>query len=138
MLIATPGRLNDMLERRYLVLNQCTYVIMDEADRMIDMGFEPQVQSILDAIPISNMKVGVSMARCRLCFTNRTQPDEEDEDKYIAATVANQLYRQTVMFSATMPPAVERLARKFLRKPAVVLIGTQGKAVDKIDQRVRF
>jgi ATP-dependent RNA helicase DDX23/PRP28 len=42
---ATPGRLNDCLRRRFLVLNQCNYVVMDEADRMIDMGFEEQVYS---------------------------------------------------------------------------------------------
>lgn len=41
IVIATPGRLIDVLENRYLVLNRCTYVVLDEADRMIDMGFEP-------------------------------------------------------------------------------------------------
>ncbi|XP_066906275.1 probable ATP-dependent RNA helicase DDX23 [Halyomorpha halys] len=41
IVIATPGRLIDVLENRYLVLNQCTYIVLDEADRMIDMGFEP-------------------------------------------------------------------------------------------------
>jgi superfamily II DNA/RNA helicase len=44
--IATPGRLIDVLENRYLVLNQCTYIVLDEADRMIDMGFEPGMYSI--------------------------------------------------------------------------------------------
>ena len=43
IVIATPGRMIDCLERRYAVLNQCNYVVLDEADRMIDMGFEPQV-----------------------------------------------------------------------------------------------
>lgn len=43
IVIATPGRLIDVLENRYLVLNQCTYIVLDEADRMIDMGFEPGV-----------------------------------------------------------------------------------------------
>lgn len=45
IVIATPGRLLDCLEQRYAVLNQCNYVVLDEADRMIDMGFEPQVCS---------------------------------------------------------------------------------------------
>ena len=44
IVIATPGRLLDCLESSYAVLNQCNYVVLDEADRMIDMGFEPQVQ----------------------------------------------------------------------------------------------
>jgi ATP-dependent RNA helicase DDX23/PRP28 len=42
--IATPGRLIDVLENRYLVLSRCTYVVLDEADRMIDMGFEPEAR----------------------------------------------------------------------------------------------
>lgn len=45
IVIATPGRLLDCIEKRYAVLNQCNYVVLDEADRMIDMGFEPQVRS---------------------------------------------------------------------------------------------
>lgn len=45
IVIATPGRLVDCIERRYAVLNQCNYVVLDEADRMIDMGFEPQVRA---------------------------------------------------------------------------------------------
>ena len=43
IVIGTPGRIIDCLTNHYMVLNQCCYVIMDEADRMIDMGFEPQV-----------------------------------------------------------------------------------------------
>lgn len=50
-MIATPGRLIDVLENRYIVLSQCTYVVLDEADRMIDMGFEPDVQKILGMLP---------------------------------------------------------------------------------------
>ena len=45
IIIATPGRLLDCLEKSYAVLNQCNYVVLDEADRMIDLGFEPQVGS---------------------------------------------------------------------------------------------
>ena len=56
VVIATPGRLMDVLENRYLALNQCTYVILDEADRMLDMGFEPEVQKVLEYIPVSNLK----------------------------------------------------------------------------------
>ena len=44
IIIATPGRLLDCLEQRYAVLNQCNYIVLDEADRMIDLGFEPQAR----------------------------------------------------------------------------------------------
>ncbi|XP_020582137.1 DEAD-box ATP-dependent RNA helicase 21 [Phalaenopsis equestris] len=114
VVIATPGRLLDCLERRYAVLNQCNYVVLDEADRMIDMGFEPQVVGVLDAMPSSNLK-----------------PENEDEE-----LDEKRIYRTTYMFSATMPPAVERLARKYLRNPVVVTIGTAGKATDLITQHV--
>ncbi|KAL2649687.1 hypothetical protein R1flu_017815 [Riccia fluitans] len=114
VVIATPGRLLDCLERRYAVLNQCNYVVLDEADRMIDMGFEPQVVGVLDAMPSSNLK-----------------PDNED-----AELDEKRIYRTTYMFSATMPPAVERLARKYLRNPVVVTIGTAGKATELITQHV--
>ena len=56
IIIATPGRLVDCLERRVLVLSQCCYVVMDEADRMVDMGFEEPVNKILDALPVANEK----------------------------------------------------------------------------------
>ncbi|MBA0628703.1 hypothetical protein Godav_023379 [Gossypium davidsonii] len=114
VVIAMPGRLLDCLERRYAVLNQCNYVVLDEADRMIDTVFEPQVVGVLDAMPSSNLK-----------------PENEDEE-----LDEKRIYRTTYMFSATMPPAVERLARKYLRNPAVVTIGTAGKATDLISQHV--
>ncbi|KAF1984565.1 pre-mRNA-splicing ATP-dependent RNA helicase prp28 [Aulographum hederae CBS 113979] len=124
IVIATPGRLLDCIERRMLVLGQCCYVIMDEADRMIDMGFEEPVNKILDALPVGNQK-----------------PDSEDAEN--AAAMNNFLsngerYRQTMMYTATMPAAVERIAQKYLRRPAIVNIGSAGEAVDTVEQRVEF
>ena len=110
IVIATPGRLVDVLENRYLVLNQCTYVVMDEADRMIDMGFEPDVQKILDRMPVSNLKPDTD--------------DAEDAEMLLRNFNTKHKYRQTVMFTATMPPSVERMARNYLRRPAVVYIGS--------------
>ena len=124
IVIATPGRLIDVLENRYLVLSQCSYVVMDEADRMIDMGFEPDVQKILGFLPVSNIK-----------------PDTEDaEDPNVISKNLNsrEKYRQTVMFTATMPVAVERLARTYLRRPATVYIGSVGKPVERVEQRVHL
>ena len=119
IVIATPGRLNDCIDSRYLVLNQCTYIVLDEADRMIDLGFEPQVNAVLDAMPSSNIK-------------------SEDEVEALKQEGKIGVYRTTIMYSATMPAGVERLSRKFLRRPAYVIIGEVGKAVDRIEQRVEW
>ncbi|KAJ0631395.1 putative RNA helicase [Helianthus annuus] len=68
---------------------ECNYVVLNEADRMIDMCFEPQVVGVLDAMPSSNFK-------------------PENEDEWLDE---KRIYRTTYMFSAIMPTAVERLAR---------------------------
>ncbi|XP_042606114.1 probable ATP-dependent RNA helicase DDX23 [Cyprinus carpio] len=123
IVIATPGRLIDVLENRYLVLSRCTYVVLDEADRMIDMGFEPDVQKILEYIPVTNQKPDTD--------------DAEDPEKMMQNFESGKhKYRQTVMFTATMPPAVERLARSYLRRPAVVYIGSAGKPHERVEQKV--
>ena len=122
IVIATPGRLIDVLENRYLVLSRCTYVVLDEADRMIDMGFEPDVQKILDFMPVTNLKPDTDEA--------------EDEGNLIENLKTKNKYRQTVMFTATMPPPLERLARNYLRRPATVYIGSVGKPVERVEQQV--
>jgi len=123
IIIATPGRLVDCIERRVLVLSQCCYIIMDEADRMIDLGFEEPVNKILDALPVTNEK-----------------PDTDEAENASAMTqhVGLSKYRQTMMYTATMPSAVERIAKKYLRRPAQVTIGNVGEAVDSVEQRVEF
>lgn len=124
IVVATPGRLVDCIERRLLVLSQCCYVIMDEADRMIDLGFEEPVNKILDALPVTNEK-----------------PDTADAEKpelmkrYLGG---RDRYRQTMMYTATMPSTVERMAKKYLRRPAMVTIGNVGEAVETVEQRVEF
>lgn len=124
IIIATPGRLVDCIERRVLVLSQCCYVIMDEADRMIDMGFEEPVNKILDALPVTNEKPDTDAA--------------EDAAAMSRHLGGKDRYRQTMMYTATMPTAVERIARKYLRRPATVTIGNVGEAVDTVEQRVEF
>ncbi|KAL3964282.1 hypothetical protein ACCO45_001286 [Purpureocillium lilacinum] len=124
IVVATPGRLVDCIERRLLVLGQCCYVIMDEADRMVDLGFEESVNKILDALPVSNEK-----------------PDTDDAEN--AQMMKRHLggrdkYRQTMMYTATMPPVVERIAKKYLRRPAIATIGNAGEAVDTVEQRVEL
>ena len=65
--IATPGRLNDFLEARVTNLKRCTYLVLDEADRMLDMGFEPQIRRVVGQIRVSG---GAMMVlQCELLFT---------------------------------------------------------------------
>ncbi|SNX85222.1 probable U5 snRNP 100 kD protein [Melanopsichium pennsylvanicum] len=122
IVIATPGRLKDCIERHVLVLSQCTYVVMDEADKMVDMGFEPQVNFILDSLPVSNIK-----------------PDSEvAENPLLNGQDVVGRYRVTMLYSATMPPSVERMARVYLRRPATITIGDAGQAVASVEQIVEF
>src|SRR5882757_8821231 len=101
ILVATPGRLLDLVERGNVKLAHVTFLILDEADRMFDMGFIKDVRRIV-------------------------------------SSVSKQ--RQTLLFSATMPGDVAKLASEILKNPERVEIAPQGqgRAVDKIDQRVYF
>jgi ATP-dependent RNA helicase DDX23/PRP28 len=92
---------------------------MDEADRMVHLGFEADLTFILDALPSDLLK-----------GENAMEIDGSGNSK--ART------RVTTLFSATMPPAVERLARKYLKKAATITIGEAGRAVDTVEQRVEF
>jgi ATP-dependent RNA helicase DDX23/PRP28 len=94
---------------------------MDEADRMVHLGFETDLLFILDKLPSETM-VGED--------TGAMDVDGEEVKKGRT--------RVTTLFSATMPPAVERLARKYLKRPATITIGEAGRAVDTVDQRVEF
>jgi hypothetical protein len=123
IIIATPGRLKDVLERHVLVLSQCRYVVMDEADRMVHLGFEADLTFILDQLPSETME-------------GEDQSEQMDVDG--ETMVKKGRTRVTTLFSATMPPPVERLARKYLKRPAVITIGEAGRAVDTVEQRVEF
>ena len=97
IVVATPGRLLDHLERRTVRLDKVEELVLDEADHMFDMGFMPQINAILAYLP----KV-----------------------------------RHTLMFSATMPPEIERLAQRFLRDPLRVDILPPGRAAAGISHRL--
>ncbi len=97
IVVATPGRMIDHLERQNVVFDDLEVLVLDEADRMLDMGFAPQINRIVAQIPS---------------------------------------YRQTLLFSATMPPEVEALARKYLRKPEVVQIGIRSSAASTVSHAV--
>ena len=126
IVVGTPGRLNDCLEMTYLVLNQCRYIVLDEADRMIDMGFAPQMESILDAMG-GMMKSNVE----------KEAHEQERQDLEVRGQLLK--HRLTAMFSATMPPEVERMAQQYLRHPAVISIGdAESRSNTRIEQRVIF
>merc|ERR1712137_528463 len=101
ILIATPGRIIDMIERGRVSLSQIRFFIMDEADRMLDMGFEPQIRQIV-----------------------------EDED------MPQGDERQTLMFSATFPKEIQKLAQDFLQDYIFLQVGRVGSTTDSITQRV--
>ncbi|CAO2826646.1 unnamed protein product [Amaranthus hypochondriacus] len=98
IVVATPGRLIDLLKMKALTMKRATYLVLDEADRMFDLGFEPQIRSIVGQI----------------------RPD-----------------RQTLLFSATMPRKVEKLAREILSNPVRVAVGEIGMANEDITQIVQ-
>ena len=97
VVVATPGRLLDHMERQNVVFDDLEVLVLDEADRMLDMGFAPQLNRIVAEIPA---------------------------------------YRQTLLFSATMSPEIEALARTYLRKPVVVQIGRRSEAVSTVTHAV--
>ena len=98
VVIATPGRLLDHLERGKLLLNSIEILVVDEADRMLDMGFIPDIERICKVLP----------------FT-----------------------RQTLFFSATMPPEIQRLADNFLHTPERIEVARPATAAATITQRLK-
>jgi superfamily II DNA/RNA helicase len=97
VLIATPGRLMDLFQRGKILLNGCELLVIDEADRMLDMGFIPDIEEICSKLPKN---------------------------------------RQTLLFSATMPPPIQKLAAKFLNEPKRIEVARPATANINIEQRL--
>jgi superfamily II DNA/RNA helicase len=97
VLIATPGRLMDLFQRGKILLNGCEMLVIDEADRMLDMGFIPDIEEICSKLPKN---------------------------------------RQTLLFSATMPPPIQKLAQRFLNEPKRVEVARPATANVNIEQRL--
>jgi superfamily II DNA/RNA helicase len=95
VLIATPGRLLDLFDRGNILLNDIKILVIDEADRMLDMGFIPDIETIVSRIPP---------------------------------------IRQTLLFSATMPPEIKRLATKFLSNPKEISVAAPASTSDNVEQ----
>ena len=97
VLIATPGRLMDLFGRGKIMLNQCSLLVIDEADRMLDMGFIPDIEEICTKLPSP---------------------------------------RQTLLFSATMPPPIKKLADKFMDSPRMIEVARPASTNASITQYV--
>lgn len=95
VLIATPGRLLDLFERGHILLNDIKILVIDEADRMMDMGFIPDIEKIVSLIPPM---------------------------------------RQTLLFSATMPPEIKKLTEKFLSNPKEVTVAAAASPAETVEQ----
>lgn len=101
ILIATPGRLLDFVEKTFITFEDTRYIVLDEADRMLDMGFMESVTKIMNHPTI--------------------RPMEE---------------RQTLMFSATFPEEIQRLAGQFLNNYVFVAVGVVGGACSDVKQKI--
>ena len=97
LIVGTPGRINDHLKRKTLNLRNTAFLVLDEVDRMLDMGFTPQINQVLETVPKKH---------------------------------------QTLLFSATLPGNILRLAEKYLNNPERISVGSTSMPIEKIKQEV--
>ena len=97
IVIGTPGRINDLIHQRILNLQNVSILVLDEADRMFDMGFAPQINKILQSVPKN---------------------------------------RQTMLFSATMPDAIVKIASYHMKLPVRVEIARAGTAAENVEHEL--
>ena len=99
VIVGTPGRINDHLQRRSLNLSNVGYFVLDETDRMLDMGFSEQIETICDVLPAD---------------------------------------KQTMLFSATMPPHITNVAKRLLQDPEIIKVVAKNSTPTNIKHEVEF
>lgn len=115
IVVATPGRLVDSLERGIISLEKCYHLTMDEADKMIDMGFEKALQSILEYLPTSDsLRESIDS---RIFRVNK---------------------RTTLMFTATITSSIEKITKNYLIDPAFLFVGGANEVVENISQQFEY
>ena len=97
LIVGTPGRINDHLRRDRCMLEDTSFIVLDEADRMLDMGFTVQIDEVLRYLPEQ---------------------------------------RQTLMFSATMPPKIAEFSKRYMKEPVRVAVATQQATADNISHEI--
>jgi len=97
IIVGTPGRINDHLERGNLILHDTSFLVLDETDRMLDMGFGVQIDRIVKFLPAN---------------------------------------RQTLMFSATLPPEIVKMSAKYLKSPERIAVGSTSQPIIAIKQEI--
>jgi len=97
IIVATPGRLIDLIKQKIVKLDQTAVLVLDEADRMFDMGFAPQIKQVMESVPTD---------------------------------------RQTMLFSATMPPAIAKLAAQYMKLPLRIEVTPPGTVNDRVEQEM--
>ena len=97
LIVGTPGRINDHLKRKTLNLRNTSFLVLDEVDRMLDMGFTPQINQVLETVPKKH---------------------------------------QTLLFSATLPNDILKLAEKYLNQPVRISVGSTSTPIEKIKQEI--
>ncbi len=97
IIVATPGRLIDLLQQKVVSLQETKVLVLDEADRMFDMGFAPQIKRIVELVPKQ---------------------------------------RQTMLFSATMPPEIAKLAANYMQLPLRIEVAPPGTVAERVEQEM--
>lgn len=157
MLVATPGRLSDLIERARVSLSRIAFLALDEADRMLDMGFEPQIRRIVEQVFLVFGRANVFLSGGVRDLKNKLRLASSHKESghciYVSITAesAATLYspvlqedmpragqRQTLLFSATFPKEIQRLAADFMHNYIFLAVGRVGSSTDLIVQHVEY